>query len=77
METGRQIVQTCKCVACSGAAVNAMSAGDESLSIRTGFLVSAARNVICCAWPVDEIVAAIMMDRLYKSMCSSSNNRKK
>ena len=58
-------------VACSGAAVDTLSRSDESLSIGTGFLVGGARNVICCAWPVQEIVAAIMMDRFYKNMCRS------
>ena len=32
-----------------------------------------ARNVICCAWPVKQIVAEIMMDRLYKNMCESGD----
>ena len=25
--------------------------------------------MICCVWPVEEIVAAMMMDRLCKNMC--------
>ena len=56
-------------VACSGGTVNVFSQNDESLSIGTGFLVSGARNVICCPWILSQITAVIMMSRLYKNVC--------
>ena len=59
-------------VACSGGTVNSLSDSDENLSIGTGFLVGGARNVICCLWPVEEIVAAATISQLYKNMCEHS-----
>lgn len=61
-------------LACSGGAANTLSESDESLIIGTVLLVSGASNVICCAWPVKKIVAAVVIRRLYKNMFSGSNN---
>lgn len=50
-------------------AVNVFSQSEESLSARTGFLIGETSYMICCACPV-EIVAALMMSRLYHIVCS-------